>query len=80
MQFDDSEKPGRKAALEKLVAMMGESTSKKLSGLKKPAMAAPVEGEEDELEEMPEEMPADDEPSDEDKAKIAELYHRFCAK
>lgn len=77
MQFDDSEKPGRKAALEKLIGMMGENTTKKLSGLKKPAVALEVEGEDD-LEEMPEEGMADEEPSDEDKAKIAELYHKFC--
>lgn len=41
--IDEKEKPGRKAALQKLMSMMGKQTSSKLAGLKKPGMA-PAEG------------------------------------
>ncbi len=79
MHFGDEEKPGRKAALQKLMDMMGGKTSDKLAGLKKPAMAIEVEGPPDEEDsETPDMEASEDEPSDEDKAKIAELYHRFC--
>lgn len=77
MHFGDDEKPGRKAALENLIKIMGDHKSEKLKGLKKPAaVAVEVEG----VEEAPEdeEMVDGDEPSEEDKAKIAELYHKYC--
>ncbi len=79
MNFGDEEKPGRKAALEKLVALMGAKTGEKLSGLKKPGMAIEVEGSpSEEAGESSDDEAAEGEPSEEDKLKIAELYHKFC--
>ncbi len=80
MHFGDEEKPGRKAALQKLVEMMGTHTTSKLASAKKPAMAIEVEGspDEEEGESANEEAMEGGEPSEEDKAKIAELYHRYC--
>ncbi len=79
MHFGDEEKPGRKAALQKLMDLMGDKTSGKLAGLKKPAMAIEVEGSSDEeAGETPDVEAAEGEPSDEDKMKIAELYHKYC--
>jgi hypothetical protein len=80
MHFDDSEKPGRKAALKKLMETMGSLTGKKLSGLKPKAMSVEVEGSPDEeANESPEEASNEgDEPSEDEKAKIEELYNRYC--
>ncbi len=77
MHFGDEEKPGRKAALQKLMDMMGGKTGEKLAGLKKPAMAIEVEPEEGDME-QPEADGDEGEPSEEDKMKIAELYHKYC--
>lgn len=86
--FDDKEKEGRKAALEKLVQMMSGETGKKLAGLKKPAateVSIEAEPEDDDLDEDVGSkglgsMGDDDgdEPSEDDKARIAELYNRYC--
>ncbi len=77
MHFGDEEKPGRKAALQKLMDMMSSKTGEKLSGLKKPAAVAVEVEDEPELE--PGEPDGDEgEPSEEDKMKIAELYHKYC--
>ena len=79
MRFDDSEKPGRHAALKNLMSMIGGETSKKLHGLKKPALAIDVEGSPDEeAHESPDDEAAEGEPSEEDKAKITELYMKYC--
>jgi len=82
MHFDDSEKPGRKAALQKLMDMMSAKTGEKLGGLKKPTgVAIGIEGSPDEeAGESADEEAAEGEPSEEDKMKIAELYHKFCSK
>ncbi len=77
MHFGDEEKPGRKAALQKLIGMMGDKTTDKLASRKKPAMAIEVE-DDPELEPGEPDEPMDGEPSEEDKMKIAELYHKFC--
>lgn len=74
MHFDDSEKPGRKAALDKLMKMVGGMRADKLSSMKKPAgVAVEIEGGDPETEEA-----SEMEPSEEEKAKIAELYHKYC--
>ncbi len=77
MHFGDDEKPGRKMALQKLMDMMGGMRADKIAGLKKPGMAAEGSPEE-EASESPSDEAAEDEPSAEDKAKIAELYNRYC--
>ena len=79
MHIGDDEKPGRRAALQHLIDLMGKHTSEKLGRIKKPdAVAIEVDTPDDEEGEG---LPGDDavdEPSEEDKAKIAELYHRYC--
>jgi hypothetical protein len=76
MHFGEDEKPARKAALQKLMSVLGGETSKKLSGLKKgPTSDEPPA---DLGDDMPAEEPDGDEPSDEEKAKITELYERYC--
>lgn len=81
MHFGDEEKPGRKAALQKLMTMMSGAKSKKLEGIKKPALAVEVDAPVDD-DKLGSEPDADDsmegEPSEDDKMKIAELYHKFC--
>lgn len=78
MHFGEEEKPGRKAALQKLMDMMGSETGKKLSGLKKPAMAIEVDAPSDDIGESHGDDMPEDEPSEEDKAKITELYMKYC--
>lgn len=87
MHFDDSEKPGRKAALQTLMKMIGGMRAEKLGSMKKPAIeAVSVEhAEPDDDDKLggasdvdADDMPSKDEPSEEEKAKIAELYHRYC--
>ncbi len=80
MHFDDSEKSGRKEALQKLMDMMGGMRADKISGLKKPvAVEVDMEGSpNEEAGESMHEEDAEGEPSAEDKAKIAELYNRYC--
>lgn len=93
MFIPDDEKEGRKAALEKLVDLMGGETGKRLAGLKGKPVAASVTVEKDSPLDDDDDMTAgdgggdpgaddtaagDEEPSEEEKAKIAELYHKFC--
>ncbi len=89
MFIADDEKSDRKRALKKIIDSMMDGTASKLSELKKPAKAEieidaiPLEDEEGmegEGEEMDMDMDSMDEsaPSEEDKRKIAELYHRYC--
>lgn len=89
MFIEDDEKDSRKAALQKLMDLMGSETGKRLSGLKAKPVAASMtiekmpgdmEDEPGDMEgdEMGEDEPDGDEPSEDDKAKIAELYHKYC--
>lgn len=87
MFIPDDEKEGRKEALQKLMDLMGKETGKRLGGLKKPMSASieiDKEDPEDDMSSMDDHDSGmmsdhdDDEPSDEDKAKIAELYHKYC--
>lgn len=80
MHFDDSEKPGRKAALDKLMKMVGGMRADKLSSMKKPAgVAVEIEGSPaEEAGESAGEEASEMAPSEEEKAKIAELYHKYC--
>ncbi len=77
--FGKEEKEGRQSALKKLMDVMGGETSKKLHGLKKSPMAPAENEEEGEGLAPPEDAPIDgEEISEEDKAKIVELYEKFC--
>lgn len=85
MYIPDEEKDGRKMALQKLMDLMGDETGKRLGGLKKPMEASmTIEKMPGDLEDEDDEHGMDegdddgDEPSEEDKMKISELYHKFC--
>lgn len=89
MFIPDSEKDDRKSAIKKLMDIMGEGVGKRLAGLKNP-MGASIEidaapDDEDDMESDKEDMGHDfgddegpEEPSEEDKARISELYHKYC--
>ncbi len=91
MFIPDEEKSGRKAALQKLMDLMGKKTGERLGSLKKPMSEFP----DDEMDESDDgafnsdsdenddgfgvaDKMDDNEPSEEEKAKIAELYHKYC--
>lgn len=88
MFIEDDEKEGRKAALKKLMDVMGKATGDKLRGMKDPNKKmtmneSPDDGrmEADGFEggEMPGMDDDDgDEPSNDEKMKIAELYNKYC--
>lgn len=82
MFIRDEEKEDRKDALKKIIDMMkGRKVDRLKSLKKKPGLEVELDtqGEEEDPEELDSGMPRDEaEPSDEEKAKIAELYHKYC--
>ncbi len=94
MFIEDDEKEGRKAALKKLLDVMGKGAGDKMSSLKKPvAVGIEIDHEEPDEDDMGGESDFDDddtppmekpmmddsiEPSESDKAMIAKLYHKYC--
>lgn len=89
MFINDEEKEGRKAALQKLMSVMGSAGADKMRGMKDPNkkmtedFESPDEGRDEadgfEGGKMPGMDDDDgDEPSSDEKMKIAELYHKYC--
>lgn len=76
--FTPKDKSAKEAALKKLMDLMDKGDHEDLKGLGKPSITAidvkPVE-DDDSLEDISE---GEEEPSDEDKQKIKDLYEKYC--
>jgi hypothetical protein len=93
-KLDDKQKKGKSAVLQEIMDLMDAKSGSKLRDLKKPAVMEmdvtkldpedKADGGDDEASEddpmSPFSKPDENEPSDEEKAKIAELYNKYCAK
>ena len=83
MYIPDEEKEGRQSALKKLMSLMSEESGGSFKGGSKGGLEPEV-GLELEVEADPEvglEMSLEEEgeePSDEEKSQIAEMYHKYC--
>ncbi len=82
MHFPDEEKSDRKEALMKIMDMMKGRKVDRLKSMKKnpdleieAVSVEPMEGDEGFEEDS---MESEAEPSDEEKAMIAKLYHKYC--
>lgn len=81
MYIPEDEKDGRKAALKKLIDVMGKGAGAKMGELKKPvAVGIEVDKEPDEDDPLMDKPMMDKgmEPSEEEKSMIAELYRKYC--
>ena len=87
--FSPKDKSAKEAALKKLIGILDAGDREDVASLKKPSVTAidvtslkphaeesesPIE----ELTESPSEEASESEPSDDEKAQISALYHKYC--